>query len=85
MLDRHARGVTCAGWGAGGCLALGGRDCQVRAPARDISWTGPGTQGNERPAGWPVSEAGLLRRIGTFMDTLIPLLLRWCRTWQELL
>jgi hypothetical protein len=42
VLDRHARGITCAGWGVGGCLALGGRDCQARAPGRSSSLAAPG-------------------------------------------
>ena len=29
VLNRHRRGVTCAAWGRGGRLALGGRDQQV--------------------------------------------------------
>ena len=27
--DRHSRGVTCAVWGGGGRLVLGGKDQQV--------------------------------------------------------
>ena len=29
VLNRHRRGITCAAWGRGGRLALGGRDQQV--------------------------------------------------------
>jgi len=87
VLDRHARGVTCVGWGAGGCLALGGRDCQARGPSRGISQIAPDMCARHQAVWMQAGPQTLLSRQTPirFMCISTPLLLSGCRTWQEYL
>ncbi|KAK9824992.1 hypothetical protein WJX81_005508 [Elliptochloris bilobata] len=61
VLNRHSRGMSCAVWGSGGRLALGGRDQQVtvsEAGAPDV-YRGWGVRGDPREVALREGEAGV--------------------------